>query len=157
MSSRVGVGFVAMLAGVLALVAVASCREDAATAEACTNIPAGGCPLSRGVACQDPSCEAVYACRENNRWELDHACPPHEGGAGGDASTESDAATEASRPFDASIDAPPGANGGPGCSLLQAPDCSLGFALACPSGCCGCEDLFVCESGGWSYWATCKE
>ena len=44
----------------------------------------------------------------------------------------------------------------PGAVALQAPDCSLGLALACPQGCCGCEDLFVCENGGWSYWATCK-
>ena len=39
----------------------------------------------------------------------------------------------------------------PVASRSQAPDCSLGFALACPMGCCGCEDLFVCQGGGWSY------
>ncbi len=133
--------------------AVASCRDEV-TAEVCTSIPAGGCPLSRGVACQDPECEAVYACREGNVWELDRVCPAREAGAPREASA--DATSDASRPFDASADAPPGANGGPGCGPLQVPDCSLGFALACPSGCCDCEDLYVCDNGGWSYWATCK-
>jgi hypothetical protein len=138
----------------LGLAVVVACREDPAAVEACTNIPAGGCPLSHGIACQDPTCDALYACRAGNVWELDRTCPAHEAGAAREAST--DAAPEASRPFDASVDAPPGASGGPGCGPLQPPDCSLGFALACPSGCCDCEDLYVCENGGWSYWATCK-
>jgi hypothetical protein len=152
----------ALTAAFLAI--LASC-SDAPTAETCSDIPAGGCPLSNGVACQDPACAAVYACRPNKVWELDHACPPHDGGVPAESSSEAgeageagaDAALEGSRPFDASIDAPPGANGGPGCDVLQAPDCTLGFALACPMGCCGCEDLFVCQNGGWSYYATCTE
>jgi hypothetical protein len=149
----------ALTAAVLAI--LASC-SDAPTAETCSDVPAGGCPLSNGVACQDPACAAVYACRPNKVWELDHMCPPHEAGAPGDASSDagdasSDAPAEGSRPFDASIDAPPGASGGPGCATLQAPDCTLGFALACPMGCCGCEDLFVCQNGGWSYYATCTQ
>jgi hypothetical protein len=144
--------FLALAAG------AASCRDDPAAVEPCTNIPAGGCPLSHGIACEDPACEAVYACRTGNAWVLDRTCPAHEAGAPREASVDAaDAAPEeASRPFDASVDAPPGANGGPGCGPLQAPDCSLGLALACPSGCCGCEDLYVCENGGWTYWATCK-
>jgi hypothetical protein len=140
-------------AGVVALAAQPSCTENGAVAEPCTAVPAGGCPLSHGVACEDPACEAVYACRSGNVWELERTCPPREGGAPLDAGV--DAPREASS-FDASIDAPPGASGGPGCDSLQAPDCALGLALACPSGCCGCEDLFVCENGGWNYWATCK-
>ncbi len=144
----------ARLVVALLVAVVASCREDPAAVEKCTNIPAGGCPLSHGVACEDPTCDALYACRAGNVWELDRRCPPHEAGAQREAST--DAEVDASRPFDASADAPPGASGGPGCGPLQSPDCSLGFALACPSGCCGCEDLYVCENGGWSYWATCK-
>ena len=148
----------ALTAAVLAI--LASC-SDAPTAETCSDIPAGGCPLSNGVACQDPACTAVYACRPNKVWELDHACPPHDGGVPAEASSEAgaaaDASPEGSRPFDASIDAPPGASGGPGCGVLQAPDCTLGFALACPMGCCGCEDLFVCQNGGWNYYATCTQ
>lgn len=139
---------------VLATIVVAC--NDTTTAEPCTNVPPGGCPLSRGVACEDPTCEAVYACREGNVWELQRTCPPREAGVPREASA-GDAAADATRPFDASIDAPPGANGGPGCTMLQAPDCPLGLALACSAGCCGCEDLFVCDNGGWSYWATCKE
>ena len=144
-----------------ALAAVLSC-SDAPTADPCRDIPDGGCPLSYGVACQDPACDAVYACLPNRVWQLDHTCPPHEAGApheagvdGGDAAD--DAPAEGSLSFDASIDAPPGAGGGPGCEDLQAPDCSLALALACPKGCCGCEDLFVCQNGGWYYYATCKE
>jgi hypothetical protein len=139
----------------LALAAVAASCSEAATAEPCSSVPPGGCPLSRGVACEDPACDAVYACSAGNVWTLDHVCPAREGGAPPDAAVDAppDATTIA---FDASIDAPPGASGGPGCAPLQSPDCALGFALACPSGCCGCEDLFVCDNGGWSYWATCK-
>lgn len=55
---------------------------------------------------------------------------------------------------DASIDVE-GAFGGPGCVDLQMPDCPLGVALTCPSGCCGCEDLFVCKNGGWDLWGSC--
>jgi hypothetical protein len=149
----------AVVGGVLAV--LASC-SDAPTANPCRDIPAGGCPLSNGVACEDPACEAVYACRANRVWELDHTCPPHEAGVPAEASSDgSDAASDApddgSHSFDASIDAPPGASGGPGCAPLEAPDCTLGFALACPKGCCGCEDLFVCQDGGWNYYATCTE
>ena len=143
------------------LAAVISC-SDAMTVNPCRDIPAGGCPLSNGVACEDPTCEAVYACLPSREWQLDHTCPAHEAGAPGDGSSEggdagSDGPAEAARPFDANIDAPPGASGGPGCEQLQTPDCPLGFALACPMGCCGCEDLFVCQGGGWNYYATCKE
>lgn len=145
----------AAAAGVIAVAAMPSC-SGGATAQPCTDIPAGGCPISRGLACDDPACAAVYACRSGNVWELERTCPPRDAGAL-DASPPADAAIEAAPPFDASADAPPGANGGPGCGPLQPPDCSLGFALACSSGCCGCEDLFVCESGGWNLWSTCKE
>jgi hypothetical protein len=102
------------------------------------------------VACDDPTCEAVYACRAGNVWELDHACPPH------DAAARPAADANAPDARDASSDAPPGANGGPGCDALQAPDCALGLALVCPVGCCDCEDLFVCQSGGWTLWGTCS-
>jgi hypothetical protein len=146
----------AMALAAVALVTLPSC-EDSETPQECTNVPAGGCPLSRGVACQDPACEAVYACRPGNVWELERTCPPIEAGTR-DASTDValDAASDVTIAFDANIDAPAGANGGPGCSALQAPDCALGLVLACSSGCCGCEDLFVCQNGGWTYYSTCQ-
>lgn len=130
---------------------VSACSDDAVVTP-CTDIPPGGCPQSRGVACEDPACEAVYACRPGNVWELERRCPPREGGGPRDASTPE---AEAAAPLDASIDAPPGAFGGPGCGVLQTPDCPLGLALACAPSCCDCEDLFVCEGGGWSFWGTC--
>lgn len=144
---------VALAASALAL--LPSC-EDSETAQPCTDIPPGGCPLSRGRACDDPACEAAYACRPGNVWELDRVCPPRADAGARDAGGAIDGADATdSLGYDASFDAPPGAHGGPGCSALQAPDCSLGFALACPSSCCDCEDLFVCENGGWTSWGTC--
>ena len=161
-STAVGVrrAFTVAALGIVVLTALPSC-EDAETPQACTSIPTGGCPLSRGVACADPACEAVYACRPGNVWELDRMCPPRDAGPLRDGSAEaSDASTDgqvdAARSFDASYDGA-GANGGPGCAGLQGPDCSLGFALACPAGCCGCEDLFTCESGTWTFYAACRE
>jgi len=147
---------VAALAAAALAALVPACMDDVGPASPCTNVPPGGCPLSRGVACEDPACEAVYACRPGNVWELDRRCPPRDpvDASTRDASAaDADAGVEPS--LDASLDAPPGAYGGPGCGPLQLPDCSLGFALACPSGCCGCEDLFVCENGGWSHWSAC--
>jgi hypothetical protein len=135
----------------LAVLAAAPACSDVAVDQPCTSVPAGGCPLSRGVACEDPACEAVYACRPGNVWELDHTCPPREGGA-----PIAEAGLDAPAIPDAALDAPPGANGGPGCEALQSPDCMLGFALVCPSGCCDCEDLYVCQNGGWAIWGTCS-
>lgn len=134
--------------------AIAACEEQV-TPQRCTDIPKGGCPLSHGVACEDPACEAAYACLEGNVWELDHRCPAHDASVVLDAgSIDADASEPSS--FDASIDAPEGAFGGPGCGPLQTPDCSLGLALACPSGCCDCEDLYICRSGGWQLWGSCS-
>ncbi len=132
---------------------VAGC-DDGPVPEPCSDIPAGGCPLSRGLACEDPACEAVYLCRPNNVWELHEHCPPREAGARGDASLD---AGDPATGFDASVDAPPGAFGGPNCRSLQVPECPLGVALACGAGCCGCEDLFVCEDDGWTIWGSCGE
>jgi hypothetical protein len=146
---------VAALSAASALVLAISCGDDP-TPQPCTGIPDGGCPRSRGVACEDPACRAVYLCRPGNVWELERVCPSSEAGAF-DASVL-DAGEDASSVVDANIDAPPGAFGGPGCAALQLPDCTLGFALICPtSDCCGCEDLFVCENGGWSPWGVCGD
>ena len=136
----------ALLLGTLTLLAFPSCSDEPVPSP-CSSIPAGGCPLSRGVACEDPTCEAVYFCRPNNVWELKGRCPAPEAGPALDAA--------APPSFDASIDAPPGAFGGPGCDSLQVPECALGLALACGAGCCGCEDLFVCEDQGWTLWGAC--
>jgi len=143
-----------VVSGALLAVVVAAC-SDGPVPEPCSDIPAGGCPLSRGVACEDPACEAVYLCRPGNVWELHERCPVREAGAREDAAV--DPADAAEPVVDASIDAPPGAFGGPGCASLQSPDCALGVALACGAGCCGCEDLFICEEGGWTLWGSCGD
>lgn len=137
--------------GVAAFIVAAAC-DDGPVPRPCSGIPAGGCPLSRGVACQDPACEAVYLCRPEDVWELYERCPQREAGARLDASAD---VVAPALIVDASIDAPPGAFGGPGCPSLQSPDCALGVALACGPTCCGCEDLFVCEANGWTLWGAC--
>ena len=136
----------------MTILAIVSCQDQEVVAQPCTNIPAGGCPLSHGVACEDPACEAIYACREGNVWELRAPCPGRDAGGPTDAFVP-----ETSNAVDANIDAPPGAFGGPGCGDLMEPDCALGIALACGATCCGCEDLFVCENGGWELWGTCGD
>jgi hypothetical protein len=98
-------------------------------------------------------CEAAYACNPDGTWTLDHVCAARDAGAP-DAADASDARDAEARDVVA-FDAPPGASGGPGCVPLESPECPLGTALACPQGCCDCEDLFVCESGGWTAWGTC--
>lgn len=139
----------------LAIVAIVAC-EAAPPAERCTGIPEGGCPLSRGVACEDRSCRAVFACLPGNTWELRATCPPLDGDAAADtwdAAASLDASSEPAR--DASFPLPRGANGGPGCGELQLPDCSVGVAATCGAGCCGCEDIFVCAAGVWEHWGYC--
>ena len=148
----VGIG-IAGLVGACALT-FAACRDDSPTVQGCRNIPAGGCPRSRGLACTDPACEAVYLCNEDGSWTLDRECPKRAPGPDAATSATSDAAAP---PVDAGFVVPPGAYGGPGCPTLQSPDCALGTALACGKSCCGCEDFFVCESGGWVGWGYCGD
>jgi hypothetical protein len=142
-----------------ALAAAGACTTASPDAHLCTDVPAGGCPLSNGVACDDPSCAAAYACNPDGTWTLDHVCPARDAGAV-DAS-DSGVADTAPVGFDAAgIDAPPGAGGGPGCVDPEAPDCWLDQALTCPAGsndpCCGCENLFVCANGGQLPWGYCS-
>ena len=139
----------------VALVSSAGCQESLSQSP-CKDVPAGGCPLAHGRACADPTCAAAYACNPDGTWTLDHVCAGHDASVPEASAPD---ASDASAPpaFDAAgIDAA-GASGGPGCEPLQSPECSLGLALACPSGCCGCEDLFVCDQGGWSPWGSCGD
>jgi hypothetical protein len=137
----------------LAFVAALVLACDSGTAVVtCHGIPANGCPVQGGVECQDPSCAAAYTCQPDGGWALDHTCP------GFDASTQ-DAFAMDTGATDAGydIDAPPGAFGGPGCVMLQPPDCPLGEVLLCNGSCCGCMDLYVCSDGGWNLWGTCTD
>lgn len=141
------------LACALATAALGLSCSDEHPVVPCRDIPEGGCPAQGGVACEDPSCVAAYSCEPDGGWSFSHACAPHDaapGDAGADGPAPSDAGYD--------IDAPPGAFGGPGCVALEPPDCPLGTALACPQGqCCGCEDLFVCDDGGWDPWGVCTD
>lgn len=142
----------ALVAGALVLSGAVGCDDEAAP-RPCTSIPAGGCPLSHGLGCEDPACEAVYACLPGDAWELRQRCPARDGGG----APHDAAAADAEPSLDAAVSLPPGAFGGPGCSSLQPPDCALGVTLACGPDCCGCEDLFVCEDGGWVLWGACAD
>jgi hypothetical protein len=139
---------------ILALVALGAAACDSTPPpRLCDDVPAGGCPLSNGVACEDPTCQAVYACNDGV-WSFDHACPTVDAGIV-DATVDADA--DEMPAFDAaSIDAPPGSFGGPGCTDLEAPDCPLGEAIVCGPGCCDCEELYVCVDMGWTDWGSCS-
>ena len=147
------IGVVSLLAPRLAAVALAGACASVPPASPCRDVPPYGCPLSHDQACSDPSCAAAYACNPDGTWTLDHVCP------GFDASApEASSLPEAAPPNDVSaIDAPPGANGGPGCATLQISDCPLAFAMSCPRGCCDCADLYVCTAGSWDLWGSCRE
>jgi len=138
--------------------AAPSCASEL-SAQRCTSIPVGGCPLSRGVACEDPACVAVYACNPDTTWQFVRACD------GRDASASTDVAPDATlgevadaalgSVYDASFD-PSMSSSSSQCLSLQLPDCPVEIAQACSSGCCGCEEWFRCESGGWTYVGSCN-
>lgn len=153
--ARVGsaIGGVVLAAGLVAF----ACDDPPVPPE-CTDIPAYGCPVTRAGSCSDPQCESIYACRRGNIWEVQEKCPSFNPDAGTialrDAGKDApDATTDASP----DPNAPPGAYGGPGCGSLQDPDCTVGLALGCTNGCCGCEDLFVCQAGAWELWGVCAD
>jgi hypothetical protein len=137
-----------LVAVIVAIVVACDSQQAIIT---CKNIPDGGCPATGANDCADPTCAAGYTCGIDGGWTLAFVCPPQDGGSGDAIAPE--AATDAGY----NIDAPPGAFGGPGCVGLQPPDCPLGQVLICSSGCCGCEDLFVCSDGGWDPWGTCTD
>ena len=147
MTFRISKIVVACLLGAVSLAIGTSCDEPIEITP-CKQIPDGGCP-KRGDACSDPTCDALYVCTEEGQWRLVQTCGPH------DASVSETSVREAGPPPDASFIDVPGAGGGPGCEDLEAPDCSLALAGACSSGCCGCEDVFVCRNGGWDLVYTC--
>jgi hypothetical protein len=133
--------------------------DNTAFPATCSDIPAGGCPEDNGAeVCTDCTCQSVYAC-DNGKWVFDKDCPPN---PCPEAGVTSDAAVEEAAPGDVTTTdvgfvIPPGAYGGPGCTDLETPDCSLGTALACANtpDCCDCGDLWVCQDGGWVSWGSC--
>jgi hypothetical protein len=129
--------------------------SDPPPPRACGNLRPPACPSdSDADVCADRTCASVYECDDGN-WVFVQNCPgtsPEAGAHPTDASRE-----DAPRAPDSEADAPPGAYGGPGCTALQLPDCSLGTALGCANtpDCCGCQDLYVCANGAWNLWGAC--
>jgi hypothetical protein len=131
-------------AALVASTAFTGCEAGSDDGTLCVDIPDGGCPLSSGVACTDPNCAAAYACQPGGQWVLDQVCPPN------DAAISNPVPT----PDAGYYDAPAGEQG---CPELEFPDCSASTAASC-AGCCGCEDLWVCESGGvWVSYGYCTD
>jgi hypothetical protein len=145
-----------MIARVAVIVLVVAACDSTPTPVECHNIPAGGCPQDNGadVCGGDMSCTAVYDC-VNGGWVFDQMCPPR----AHDASTDTGASDVTTPVSDVHLDAPPGSFGGPGCTDLETPDCSVGTALLCAGAtdCCGCTDLWVCQNGAWVSWGTCGD
>jgi hypothetical protein len=127
----------------------------------CSDIPDGGCPTDNGATvCADLTCDSVYQCN-NGSWVFVQQCPPH---PHDDAGAPLEAGSmEASIPdVHIDYDLPPGANpygDTPACTDLEMPDCSLSAAAACAAtpDCCGCQDVWICESSGWTIWGSCGD
>jgi hypothetical protein len=131
-------------AAVAASIAFTGCQSSSDDAGLCVDIPDGGCPLANGLACTDPSCAAAYACQPGGNWVLDHVCPPN------DAMISNPVPPPDAGYYDAPI-------GSQGCPELEYPDCSATTAASC-AGCCGCEDLWVCQSDGtWASYGYCTD
>jgi hypothetical protein len=150
----------AIVAVVTALAGACSAFGDGPDQQPCKDIPAGGCPggaidgYSADLNCQDLSCTAIYSCDADAGWVFVAKCAPHDGGVPEAHITSPDANLRR----DSDWDVPVGASGGNGCVELQAPDCSLGLALACPvDECCCCETVYVCDDGGWNVWGYCED
>jgi hypothetical protein len=127
-------------------VALAACADDGpALPEGCGAIAAGGCPGNSLAACADEACDFVASCSAvTGRWMPVATCPARVRDAGVDASSSIDGAAS-----------PGDAGAAVGCPPLQVPDCSEAMRAACGAGCCGCEDVFRCEGGGWVYLGIC--
>jgi hypothetical protein len=146
----------------VAMLVAAACADRLPGAFACKEIPEGGCPQRSIDVCVDDACEAVYSCNANAEWTQVRECTRDVSADAADAGygandMTGDSAIVSYRDAASGTPDGEGAFGGPGCIALEAPECSLGFALGCHgSDCCGCEDIFVCDQGGWSAWGTCN-
>src|ERR1700761_658842 len=129
---------VAPLAVALALEVLGACKDPPPPAT-CADLGPPACPEDNGAdVCDDPTCASVYSCQDGT-WVFLHDCSGYDPEAG----PHPVEAGEAGPAFDANVDAPPGAFGGPGCVDLETPDCTLGTGIACVDepGCCDCTDL----------------
>jgi hypothetical protein len=135
------------------LVVAASGCQAAPETPSCGKIPeATGCPVSGGGSCADPSCAAIYACRDHV-WALVTRCNNDL-----DAGVTPDGATDADAGACAAVTLPPASAS---CPALQAPDCDASLVDQCPGAACttGCTGFLRCTPEGWSsaYVAYCDE
>jgi hypothetical protein len=150
------------LAAALLGYALATACTEAPVHDYCTDIPVGGCPGLDAMNCEDTTCAAIYSDNDSSCvWTLVQKCPnykpPVDAGHDGDAADgSSDGSPRDASLRDAGFLLPQGANGGPGCPDLEAPDCPVELALQCAY-CCGCQDLYVCVDAGWNLWGECDE
>ncbi|HEY1696343.1 MAG TPA: hypothetical protein VGG39_29465 [Polyangiaceae bacterium] len=146
--------FAVPVAVLFALEVLGACK-DTPPPPTCTDLAPPACPEDNGAdVCQDPTCASVYSCQDGS-WVFLHDCSSYDPEAGVHPAEAGEAGPE----FDANVDAPPGAYGGPGCVDLENPDCPLGTGIACVNspGCCDCEDLYVCDDGAWDLWGECSD
>lgn len=147
--------------------ALAACNGTIIAATDCHTIPEGGCPERSDVdPCADATCFTTYTCvarsTSNNEgtWRESRTCPPKPvpdlDASVADASVIDASDAEARDANAVPTDLPPGATGGPGCVDLEYPDCPLAVGYGCQTACCGCEELFVCNAGGWDPWGDCE-
>lgn len=129
-------------------VAMGACVDAGpAYAESCGVIGVGGCPGNSQATCADLACDFVASCSAaTGRWVPVVTCPARD--AGSEAGFAGDGDADAASGRDASV-VPTEAGAAGACPPLQLPDCSEELRAACGAGCCGCEDVFRCEGGGW--------
>jgi hypothetical protein len=136
----------------------------------CSEIPAGGCPSSRGGSCDDGACHALYDCVAGD-WQLAELCPAGSGGqaAGGGSAGQGAVGGAAGAGGAAGGAGEAGTGGCPGALLdhsgevtgcvpeLLLPDCPVIAAETCQPCLTGCLDFFLCLPVGWLAVAYCDE
>ena len=145
-----------LLALLVVLLAPAGC-QGIPTGTGCSDIPAGGCPTDRGGTCDDPTCNALYACNAG-AWSILQWCDQPDGGAGG-----GDAGGGDGGPRDGGPCTPVSINTTgetQDCTPdLEGTDCSVEAALGCEETACltGCSDFYLCTAPGWVHVAYCDD
>ena len=132
--------------------ALAACAESGAIHERCGALEADGCPGETLASCADTACAYVARCDLSSAtWTRVATCPARlvDGGT-------VDAASDGGGTDAVAVEGGDAGSSSAGCPPLEPPDCSEAMRAACPSGCCGCEDVFRCIAGGWDYVGPCN-
>jgi len=132
--------------------ALAACSDNGAIRERCGALEADGCPGETLASCADLACAFVARCDvASGAWTRVATCPARPVDAGTVEAASDAAIADAVAPG-----AEDAGSSSAGCPPLEVPDCSESTRAACPSGCCGCEDVFRCVAGGWDYVGACN-